>query len=184
MLSLEGHNWISEWNTRQPPKEIAAAPLLMQRLPAGRKKQTLKVSEFQSRYIVSSKIWREIISRWFDVLCTGSFCRYRYRSNNFAEGVNFRPFSLPTYWGANWKLNDRPNGICPRRSIATTAKSTSVPMGRKRREDLWAGTTFGQSGTQKSKDKFKPCEISEITILFVLLSIPMSDPLNSVQDTA
>lgn len=38
-------------------------------------------------------------------------------------------------------------------------------MGRKRREDLWAGTTFGQSGTQKSKDKFKPCEISEITIL-------------------
>ena len=57
-------------------------------------------------------------------------------------------------------------------------------MGRKRREDLWAGTTFGQSGTQKSKDKFKPCEISEITILFVLLSIPMSDPLNSVQDTA
>ena len=49
----------------------------MQRLPAERKKQTLKVSEFQSRYIVSSKIWREIFSRWFDVLCTGSFCRLR-----------------------------------------------------------------------------------------------------------
>ena len=45
-----------KWNTRQPSKEIAAAPLLLQRLPAGRKKQTLKVSEFQSRYIVSSKI--------------------------------------------------------------------------------------------------------------------------------
>ena len=27
------------------------------------------------------------------------------------------------------KLNDRPNGICPQRSIATTAKSTSVPTG-------------------------------------------------------
>jgi lipoprotein len=29
----------------------------------GTEKQTLKVSEFQSRYIVSSKIEREIISR-------------------------------------------------------------------------------------------------------------------------
>ena len=112
-LSLESHNWISEWNSRRLPKGIAAVPLLLLSLPAERKKQTLKVSEKQSRYIVSSKIEREIISRWFDVLCTGSFCRYRHRSNNFAEGVNFRPFSLPTNWGANWKLNDRPNGIWP-----------------------------------------------------------------------
>ena len=144
MLSLEGHNWISEWNTRQPPKEIAAAPLLMQRLPAGRKKQTLKVSEFQSRYIVSSKIWREIISRWFDVLCTGSFCRYRYRSNNFAEGVNFRPFSLPTYWGANWKLNDRPSGIWPCdelsrwRAIETTLRGDSEAGTEKRHSEKTA----------------------------------------------
>ena len=46
-------------------------------------------------------------------------------------------------------------------SISTTVKSTSVPTGRKRREDLRAGTAFGQNGTQKSWDKFKPCEISE-----------------------
>lgn len=44
-------------------KEIAAAPLLLLSLPAERKKQALKVSEYQSRYIVSSKIEREIISR-------------------------------------------------------------------------------------------------------------------------
>ena len=41
-------------------------------------------------------------------------------------------------------------GYVPQRSIATTAKSTSVPTGRKRREDLRAGTTFGQNGTQKN----------------------------------
>ena len=75
-------------------------------------------------------------------------------------------------------------GYIPQRSIATTAKSTSVPTGQKRREDLRAGTTFGQNGTQKSQVKFKPCEISEKTTLFVLLSIPMSDALNSVQGTA
>jgi len=75
-------------------------------------------------------------------------------------------------------------GYIPQRSIATTAKSTSVPTGQKRREDLRAGTTFGQNGTQKSWVKFKPCEISEKTTLFVLLSIPMSDALNSVQGTA
>lgn len=45
-------------------------------------------------------------------------------------------------------------GYVPQRSIATTAKSTSVPAGRKRREDLRAGTTFGQNGTQKSWVKF------------------------------
>ena len=66
-----------KWNSRQPTKEIAAAPLQCSVCLRNGKKQTLKVSEFQSRYIVSSKIWREIISRWFDVLCTGSFyyCR-------------------------------------------------------------------------------------------------------------
>ena len=53
---------------------------LTQCLPAKRKKQTTKVSEYQSRYIVSSKIWREIFSRRFDVLCIGSFCRYNRRS--------------------------------------------------------------------------------------------------------
>ena len=95
------HNWISEWNSRQLPKGIAAAPLLSQRLPAGRKKQTLKVSEFQSRYIVSSKIWREIISRWFDVRCTGSFCRYSHRSqkvykNSFVQTAKKFPVD---YWG-------------------------------------------------------------------------------------
>mgnify|MGYP006868604041 CR=1 FL=1 len=37
-----------------------AVPL--QRPPAERKKQTFKVSEYQSRYIVSSKIEREIFS--------------------------------------------------------------------------------------------------------------------------
>lgn len=42
-------------------------------------------------------------------------------------------------------------GYLPQRSIATTAKSTSVPTGRKRREDLRAGTTFGQNGTQKCR---------------------------------
>ena len=52
-------------------------------------------------------------------------------------------------------------GYVPQRSIAMTAKSTSVPTGRKRREDIRAGTTFGQNGTQKSWVKFKPCEISE-----------------------
>ena len=70
------------------------------------------------------------------------------------------------------------------RSIAMTAKSTSVPTGRKRREDLRAGTTFGQNGTQKSQVKFKPCEISEKITHFVLLSIPMGDALNSVHGTA
>jgi len=75
-------------------------------------------------------------------------------------------------------------GYVLQRSIATTAKSTSVPTGRKRREDLRAGTTFGQNGTQKSQVKIKLCEISEKTTLFVLLSIPMSDALNSVQGTA
>ena len=39
----------------------------------------------------------------------------------------------------------------PRRSTATTAKSTSEPTGRKRREDLRAGTTFGQTGTKNHK---------------------------------
>ena len=91
-----------KWNTRQPPKGIAAAPLLSQRLPAGRKKQTLKVSEFQSQYIVSSKIWREIISRWFDVLCAGSFCRYSRRSqkvykNSFAQTA--KKFPVDDWWG-------------------------------------------------------------------------------------
>ena len=42
-------------------------------------------------------------------------------------------------------------GYVPQRSIATTAKCTSVPTGRKRREDLRAGTTFGQNGTQKHR---------------------------------
>ena len=37
-----------------------AVPL--QRMPAERKKQTFKASEYQSRYIVSSKIEREIFS--------------------------------------------------------------------------------------------------------------------------
>ena len=39
------HNWISEMKHRQPPKEIAAVPLLLLSLPAERKRQTLKVSE-------------------------------------------------------------------------------------------------------------------------------------------
>ena len=64
------------------------------------------------------------------------------------------------------------------RSIAMTAKSTSVPTGRKRREDFRAGTIFGQNGTQKSQVEFKPCEISEKAALFVPLSLPMSDALN------
>ena len=72
-------------------------------------------------------------------------------------------------------------GYVPQRSIATTVKSTSVPTGRKRREDLRAGTTFGQNGTQKSQVKFKPCEISEKTTLFVLLSIPMNEQLVLLQ---
>jgi len=38
-------------------------------------------------------------------------CKRQKGSQLIIEGVNFRPFSLPTYWGANWKLNDRPNGI-------------------------------------------------------------------------
>ena len=62
-------------------------------------------------------------------------------------------------------------GYVPQRSIAMTAKSTSVPTGRKRREDIRAGTTFRQNGTQKSWVKFKPCEISKKTTLFVVLSI-------------
>ena len=69
-----------KWNSRQPPKGIAAAPFQCSVCLRNGRKQTLKVSEFQSRYIVSSKIWREIFSRWFDVLCTGSFCRYSRRS--------------------------------------------------------------------------------------------------------
>ena len=47
-----------------------------------------------------------------------------------------------------------------------------------------AGTTFGQNGTQKSQVKFKPCEISEKTTHFMLLSIPRGDVLNSVHGTA
>ena len=39
----------------------------------------------------------------------------------------------------------------PQRSIATTVKSTSVPTGTKRREDLRAGTTFSQNGTRNHK---------------------------------
>ena len=39
----------------------------------------------------------------------------------------------------------------PRRSIATTAESMSEPTGRKRREDLRAGTTFSQNGTKNHK---------------------------------
>ena len=69
-------------------------------------------------------------------------------------------------------------GYVPQRSIATTAKSMSVPTGTKRWEDLRAGTTFGQTGTQKSWVKFKPCEISEKAALFVPLSLPTSDALN------
>lgn len=64
------------------------------------------------------------------------------------------------------------------RSIAMTAKSTSVPTGRKRREALRAGTTFGQNGTKKLQVKFKPCEISEKAAIFVPLSLPTSDALN------
>jgi len=75
-------------------------------------------------------------------------------------------------------------GYVPQRSIATTAKSTSVPTGRKRREDLRVGTTFGQNGTQKSQVKFKPCEISEKTTHFMLFSIAMGDALNSAHGTA
>ncbi|MGN8968078.1 hypothetical protein [Intestinimonas sp. HCP28S3_D6] len=59
-----------------------------------------------------------------------------------------------------------------------TTKSRSVPTGRKRREDLRAGTTFGQNGAQKSQVKFKPCEISEKAVLFVPLSLSVSDALN------
>ena len=75
-------------------------------------------------------------------------------------------------------------GYVPLRSIATTAKSMSVPTGTKRRENLRAGTTFGQNSTQKSQVKFKPCEIIEKTTHFVLLSVPMGDALNSVHGTA
>ena len=35
-------------------------------------------------------------------------------------------------------------GYVPQRSIATTAKSTSVPTGTKRREDLRAGMTMSE----------------------------------------
>ena len=61
-------------------------------------------------------------------------------------------------------------GYVPQRSIATTAKSTSVPTGTKRREDLRAGTTLGQNGTQKSQVKFKPCEISEKPLILCCYS--------------
>ena len=38
-------------------------------------------------------------------------CKRQKSSQLIIEGVNKWAFSLPTYWGANWKLNDRPNGI-------------------------------------------------------------------------
>jgi hypothetical protein len=60
-------------------------------------------------------------------------------------------------------------GYVPQRSIATTAKSTSVPTGRKRREDLRAGTTFGKNGTClisklyhiTNKKEWRKCEYEE-----------------------
>ena len=179
MLSLESHNWISEWNTRQPSKEIAAAPFLLQRLPAGRKKQTLKVSEFQSRYIVSSKIWREIFSRWFDVLCTGSFCRCSRRSQKvykilsckrqkssqlIIEGVNKWAFSLPTNWGANWKLNDRPNGIWFCHDLPDGGKQNNAAVrfrGRNRK------TTFGENGKQSANFSRNSSVLHPWFLLFV-----------------
>ena len=71
-------------------------------------------------------------------------CKRQKSSQLIIEGVNKWAFSLPTYWGANWKLNDRPSGIWPCdelsrwRAIETTLRGDSEAGTEKRHSEKTA----------------------------------------------
>ena len=91
-------------------------------------------------------------------------CKRQKSSQLIIEGVNLQPFSLPTNWGANWKLNDRPNGIWFCHDLPDGGKQNNAAVrfrGRHRK------TTFGENGKQSANFSRNSSVLHPWFLLFV-----------------
>ena len=99
-------------------------------------------------------------------------CKRKKSSQLIIEGVNFRPFSLPTNWGANWKLNDCPNGIWFCHDLPDGGKQNNAAVrfrGRNRK------TTFGENGKQSANFSRNSSVLYPWFLLFVRKSVDGQD---------
>ena len=100
-------------------------------------------------------------------------CKRKKSSQLIIEGVNFRPFSLPTYWGANWKLNDRPNGIWLCHDLPDGSERSDAAVkfrGRHRK------TIFGENGKQSAIFSRNSSVLHPCFLLFVRKAVLRSRP--------
>lgn len=100
-------------------------------------------------------------------------CKRQKSSQLIIEGVNKWAFSLPTNWGANWKLNDRPNGIWFCHDLPDGGKQNNAAVrfrGRHRK------TTFGENGKQSANFSRNSSVLHPWFLLFMGKAVLRSRP--------